>query len=89
MNQENNQTIRWNNGIASIAGVAGGVLLATCVPLVLLRYGQILGEGKITTMVIAAIIAGSFIVFISAFFGLVMPNAVPGQKQSHDPIKKD
>ncbi len=77
MKKENDdKSVSFNNGLASIAGVLGGVLLAIGVPWVLLNYGQMLGQATITIIVSGSVIGGGFIILVSAFFGLVMPTRV-------------
>jgi len=62
--------------VANIAGVLGGALIAIGVPWVILSYGQSLGQGTQTVIVGGSVIAGAFIILVSAFFGLVMPGRV-------------
>ena len=66
-------------GIASVAGVFGGVAIAALVPLVLLVYGQILGQGIQVMLVIISVIGGIVISLTATFFGMVMPSSVHEQ----------
>jgi hypothetical protein len=75
--------ISFGNGIAAIAGVLGGFLFAAGVPLVVLIYGQILGEFTIKIIVSGSVIGGGIIIIMSAFFGLVIPNHLQGNWQEH------
>jgi len=66
-------------GTASVAGVFGGVGISVGVPLVLLVYGQVLGQGIQVMLVITAVIGGIVISLIATFFGMVMPSSVHEQ----------
>jgi hypothetical protein len=76
-------------GIASVAGVIGGVALAIGLPWVLLVNGQILGQNILTILIMIAVIGGVFISFVSAVLGVVMPTSVHDQwaNQWNDPEK--
>jgi len=77
MKKQNDDTsISFNSGLASFAGVLGGALFAIGVPLVILNYGQMLGQATETIIVAGSVIGGGFIILVSAFFGLVMPTRV-------------
>jgi hypothetical protein len=67
-----------NGSIVSAVGALCGLGIAVGVPLVLLAFGQALGVPVVTGLVIAALLIGSAITFLSAFFGLVIPRHVGG-----------
>jgi len=94
--ENDHKVVRFGNGLGSIPGIIGGIILATVPPFVLLKYGQILGESNLTFLVKGSIIAGGIIILVSAFFGLVMPSHVdnwdhddhPHKQRDYDPEKK-
>ena len=68
--------VQFGGPYLAILGVIAGVVIAVCLPLIVLVYGQSLGTTVLTLLIILALIAGGIIAFISAFFGTVMPRVV-------------
>lgn len=70
------ETVRFNGAPVAVMGILGGVAMATLVPLVILKYGQILGQATNVGLVIGAVSAGALISLTAAFFGVVIPTQV-------------
>lgn len=77
------QLVRFKAGGASIAGTFFGAVIAICVPLVLLKYGQALESGMLTILVAIGVGMGCLITIASAFFGIVLPAQVGGEGGCH------
>jgi hypothetical protein len=63
-------------GATSVAGIIGGVIFATGVPFVILKFGEVLSPAMVTGIVIGSIAIGGLVALTSAFFGLVMPSNI-------------
>ncbi|MHB8879110.1 MAG: phage holin family protein [Myxococcaceae bacterium] len=86
---ERNEQMRFGSGGASIAGVFGGVAMATGVPWVLLAFGQALGTTMQQVLVATAVVVGGLMGLCAAFFGLVMPNQINHQPEPPRPERAE
>lgn len=75
------ESVRFAGPRLAVVGVLAGVAIALGLPWIVLTYGQALGPGVLTLIIIAALVIGGLIALTAAFFGAVMPSVVESKKE--------
>lgn len=83
------EEVRFSGAKTSLFGVAAGTLIALGVPYLVLVYGQFLGPGVVTLVLLGALIVGGGIALVAAFFGAVMPVVVRDNSNSANDAKTE
>ena len=80
-----NGGVKFGSQLMGIIGVVAGVVIAVGVPAMLILLGSALTltSGATAAVIIVALVMGTGVASVSAFFGIVIPSKVGGFHSPH------